>query len=508
MRRLLGLAIAFGMVLVSAVVGPIVAPFVATAATGTPTTLPALRSWTAGSTNFTFTSTTRVVAAEQTLKATADTLAADLKSLTGVAVPAVVGAAGNGDIELRKGTVTGGTEAYRLTVGAKLAVLGNTDDGVFLGTRTILQLVKQNRTVPGGTATDSPLYPERGLMLDVGRQYMSISFLKARIRELSYLKLNQLHLHLSERTGFRLESTKHPEVTSPQHYTKVQIKDLIAYAAKYHVQVVPEIDMPGHMDTILASHPELKLVSGAGVVSHGSIDLSKPAAYTLMKDLITEYIGLFPGKYWHIGGDEYAANYADYPQLEAYAKATYGPNATAKDAFYGYLNWANAIVRGKGKTARMFNDEYKPGGSTLTVDPSIHVQHWSADGPGGVPWFGDAYTAPQLVAKGHKVMNLAHRPLTYTVAGPGSFDNSHPLEMYDTWDPSRFVDGAVVSDPTKNLGAIFQLWCDESTATEADLAGFLRERLRVLAQHSWRTPTPPFYALFIPVMDKVGDAPA
>lgn len=508
MRRLLGLAITFGMIVVSAVVAPIVAPFVAAAASGTPTTLPALRSWTSGSTNFTFTSATRVVAAEQALKATADTLAADLTSLTGVAVPAVVGAAGNGDIELRKGAVSGGVEAYKMTVGAKLSVLGNTDNGVFLGTRTILQLVKQNRTVPGGSATDWPLWPERALMLDVGRQYMSISFLKARIRELSYLKLNQLHLHLSERTGFRLESTKHPEITSPQHYTKAQMKDLISYAAKYHVQVVPEIDMPGHMDTILAQHPELKLVSSSGAVQHGSIDLSKPAAYTLMQDLITEFIGLFPGKYWSIGGDEYVTNYADFPQLEAYAKAKYGPNATAKDAMYGYLNWANGIVRSKGKTARMFNDEYKPGGSTLTVDPNIQVQHWSADGPGGVPWFGDAYTAPQLVAKGHKVMNLAHRPLTYTVAGPGSFDNSHPAEMYERWDPSIFVDGATVNDPTKNLGAMFQLWCDESTATEPELAGFLRERLRVLAQHSWRTSTPPFYAWFIPVMNAVGDAPA
>lgn len=153
------------------------------------------------------------------------------------------------------------------------------------------------------------------------------------------------------------------------------------------------------------------------------------------------------------------------------------------------------------------DDGYKPGGATLTVSPSIVVQHWSANGPGGVPWFGDAYTAPQLAGMGHRVVNSAHRPLSYTVAGPGSYDNSHPLEMYDTWDPSIFVDGARLTDTGKNLGAVFQLWCDESTATEPELAGFLRERLRVLAQHSWRTPTPPFYAQFVPVMSAVGDAP-
>jgi hexosaminidase len=393
-----------------------------------------------------------------------------------------------------------------MTVASKLVVQG-TGDGVFHGTRTVLQLVKQNRTIPGGTATDWPLYAERGLMLDVGRQYMSLEFLRARVRELSYLKLNQLHLHLSDRPGFRLESIKHPEITAPQHYTKQQMRELVAYAAKYHVQVVPEIDMPGHMDAILAMHPELKLVSKSGAVDHGAIDISKPAAYTLMQDLITEYLPIFPGKYWHIGADEYVTDYSQYPQLEAYAKAKYGPNATGKDAYYGYMNWANDLVRGKGKTARMWNDGYKPGGATLTVSPSIVVQHWSANGPGGVPWFGDAYTARQLAGRGHRVVNSAHRPLSYTVAGPGSFDNSHPLETYERWDPSIFVDGARLTDTGKNLGAVFQLWCDESTATEPELAGFLRERLRVLSQHSWRTPTPPFYAQFVPVMNAVGDAP-
>lgn len=337
-----------------------VVPVAATAASGAPITLPALRTWTAGGTAFTFAAGTRVVAADQSLKATADTFAADLKSLTGVDVPAVVGAAGTRDIELRTGTAPGGPEGYRMTVAPKLIIQGSTGDGVFHGTRTVLQLVRQNRTIPGGTATDWPLYAERGLMLDVGRQYMSLEFLRARVRELSYLKLNQLHLHLSDRPGFRLESTKHPEITAPQHYTKQQMRELVGYAAKYHVQVVPEIDMRGHMDAILAKHPELKLVSKSGAVDHGAIDLSKPAAYTLMKDLITEYLPLFPGKYWHIGADEYVTDHSQYPQLEAYAKAKYGPSATGKDAYYGYMNWANDVVRGKGKTARMWTTATSP----------------------------------------------------------------------------------------------------------------------------------------------------
>jgi Glycosyl hydrolase family 20, catalytic domain/F5/8 type C domain len=158
------------------------------------------------------------------------------------------------------------------------------------------------------------------MMVDVGRKYFTVAWLREHIKELAYLKLNYLHLHLSDNLGFRLESATHPEVVSAQHYTKQEIADLVALAARYHVTIVPEIDMPGHMDQILASHPDLKLTSSAGTANNGYIDLSNLRAYPLMKDLIIEYLPLFPGPYWHLGADEYITDYASYPQLQAYAR--------------------------------------------------------------------------------------------------------------------------------------------------------------------------------------------
>ncbi|GAA1691385.1 hypothetical protein GCM10009765_46000 [Fodinicola feengrottensis] len=472
------------------------------AAAEPPKTIPAVQRWTAGTGSYTFGDRTRVVTSDPTLASTAHVLANDLRSLTGVWVPVVGGQPAAGDIELRRGTTT--DERYLLTIGTTLSVQGS-DAGVFNGTRTILQLLHQGRTVQAGIVDDWPAYPERGLMVDAGRKYFSLPWLRDRIRDMAYLKLNYLHLHLSDSFGFRLESRTHPEIVSPDHYTKQQIRDLITFAAQYHVQVVPELDFPGHLNAILTAHPELRLVSRAGVVSDSFIDLSQPAAYTLMHDLITEYLPLFPSRYWHIGADEYVTNYSDYPQLEQYAKARYGPNATGKDAYYGYVNWADAIVRAAGKTTRMWNDGLRPGGATLTVNADIVVEHWSA---GALPWLGPASTPQQLVDAGHAVMNNAYTPLYYTLGVSGLL-TAPVAAMYDLWEPNTFVDGTHLADPSHNLGAKLDVWCDDPNAqTENEIAAGIFPRLRVLAQQTWGSPKPAaLYLRYAGIISSVGAAP-
>src|SRR2546423_6594639 len=108
-------------------------------------------------------------------------------------------------------------------------------------------------------------------MVDTGRKFFTPSWLLDHVKEVAYLKMNVLHLHLSDTFGFRLESSTHPEVVSADHMTKQQVRDLLALAARYHVTVVPEIDMPGHMDAILAAHPDLRLTSQSGGVNNGFI---------------------------------------------------------------------------------------------------------------------------------------------------------------------------------------------------------------------------------------------
>ncbi|WP_327248482.1 family 20 glycosylhydrolase [Streptomyces sp. NBC_01320] len=147
-----------------------------------------------------------------------------------------------------------------------------------------------------GRITDWPTYTERGLMVDVGRRHFTPGWLEGKIRELAWLKLNVLHLHLSDGLGFRIESASHPEIVTRPALTKDEVRHLVSVADRYHVTVVPEIDSPGHMEAVLRAHPELQLIRVDGTRDPGKLDYSKPAARRLMQDLIAEYADLSPAR--------------------------------------------------------------------------------------------------------------------------------------------------------------------------------------------------------------------
>ncbi|GLV83243.1 hypothetical protein Slala03_29320 [Streptomyces lavendulae subsp. lavendulae] len=469
-------------------------------AAAAPQTVPALRQWTPSATGgYAFTAAARIVvdpAAAGLFSGEAATFAEDLTALTGHEVPVVTGTPAAGDIGIGPVDTALPPEGYRMTVGPALTLRAATATGAFNATRTVLQLLHQSTTVPAGTAVDWPDKAERGLMVDQGRKFFTVEWLRRHIRELAYLKLNYFHFHLSDTYGFRLESSTHPEIVSTDHYSKQDIADLVALGRKYHVTIVPEIDTPGHMNAVLAAHPELRLKSAAGVSSPDFIDLSLPASYALVKDLVTEYLPLFPAPYWHIGADEYVTDYTKYPQLLAYARAHYGPGATAKDTYYGFVNWADDLVRAAGKTTRMWNDGIKSGDGTLTPHPGILVEYWYTYG----------LTPQQLAAAGHTVANASWTP-TYYVLGGAKPDTKW---MYETWTADRFEGGATLADPAGNPGSLLHVWCDNPTAeTEDQIAAGIMYPLRALAQQTWGSPKPvPTYAAFTPIVAAVGHNPA
>ncbi|WP_042378365.1 discoidin domain-containing protein [Streptacidiphilus melanogenes] len=465
--------------------GAVPAARAATAASA-PLCIPALQQWTSAAGSYSFGAGSRIVtdaAYVGQLAGEAALFAADLGLLTGRSIASATGSAasvGTGDIFLTLGSTDAGlgTEGYTLAVGASVTVQARAAAGVFYGTRTLLQLLRQSASIPAGTARDEPDSVERGLMVDVGRKYFSVAWLQNQIKDMAYAKLNYLHLHFSDNLGFRLESSSHPEIVSAQYYTKQQITDLIGLAAAHHITIVPEIDMPGHMDTILTAHPELKLKAADGSTPDGSnIDLSNPAAYQLMKDLITEYLPLFPAPYWHLGADEYGADYNSFPQLQAYARQQYGAGATAKDVYYGFVRWADAIVRAGGKTMRMWNDGIKSGDGTIPVAADITVDYW----------YDYGLTPQQLMDAGHPVNNSSWTP-TYYVLGGAVPDTTF---MYEQWNPGIFQGNATVTDPARVLGSKIHVWCDNPTAqTEQQVAGGIFAPLRTLAQQTWGSPHP------------------
>ena len=181
-----------------------------------------------------------------------------------------------------------GGEGYALRIGDRLSILAASPTGAFYGGRTLLQLVRAGGPIPRGRARDWPRYPERGLMIDNGRRFFPRAWLEQRIVELAGLKLNLLHLHLSDNEGFRIESETHPEAVTAPFLSKRDVRRLVAVASRHHVTLVPEIDAPGHMRAALRAHPELQLADAGGGLAADKLDVTDPLARRFVFDLIDE----------------------------------------------------------------------------------------------------------------------------------------------------------------------------------------------------------------------------
>ena len=458
---------------------------------GVPVTVPALQEWVAGGRAFELTPGAirlEVAPADAAaLLADAGTFADDLEALTGqsVVVQTKKPSPGVGPGVLRMAVdpalAAHGPEAYRIEVDHDVTISGPTSAGVFAGTRSVLQLLRQDRTIAGGTATDWPSNAERSLMVDNGRKYYTPEWTKRQIRELSYLKYNQFHWHIADNAGFRIESKRHPEVMSAAHWTHEQVRDLVQYAQKYHVEVVPEIDMPGHMQQALRTHPEFQAVNAAGNRNPNNLDPTNPAARAFAKDLLDEVIPLFPGRYVHTGGDEYTSDWNAYPSLTQWAKEKYGPTANSHDAILDFTNDLNALVRQHGKTMRIWNDGAQ-GGATLEADRNIVLEYWSIQ-------HGDV-RAQEFLDRGYRITN-ANRDFLYDVpAATPAWNNTDPRKIFDSWDMTQYH-GALGPNKTQAgaagvLGGQLHLWNDDPTAsTEQEDSGRLNMPLRAMSQQLW-----------------------
>lgn len=189
--------------------------------------------------------------------------------------------------------------------------------GVLRGIETFLQLVdldSQGFGAPALRIVDHPRFPWRGLMIDVARHWMPAEVLKRNLDAMAAVKLNVLHLHLSDDQGFRLESKKYPklqEMGSDGHYfTQAQMTGLIAYARDRGIRVIPEFDMPGHTTSWYVGYPELASSPGPYQIERKwgifdpTLDPTRDEIYTFLDGLLGEVAALFPDEYLHVGGDE------------------------------------------------------------------------------------------------------------------------------------------------------------------------------------------------------------
>lgn len=234
-------------------------------------------------------------------------------------------------------------EGYVLSVnsdGVRIEALSGA--GLFYGVQTLLQMAAD---APEGmtavTVKDEPRFEYRGIMLDVSRHFRSKEFVKRQIDLLSYYKINRLHLHLTDAAGWRIEIKKYPrlaqfaawrpqavwkdwwngkreycEETDPRaqggYYTQDDIRELVAYAQKHYVTIIPEIEMPSHSEEVLTAYPELSCTHVPYKQSDFCIGNEK--TFEFLENVLTEVMELFPSEYIHIGGDE--AGKASWPNCK------------------------------------------------------------------------------------------------------------------------------------------------------------------------------------------------
>lgn len=233
-------------------------------------------------------------------------------------------------------------EAYKINVTSKKITVRGSEEGLFYAVQSLLQLLpnqpkNQEIKLPCVTIEDEPRYTYRGLHLDVCRHFFTVDVIKDFIAQMSYYKLNNFHWHLTDDQGWRIEIKKYPKLTEVGSkraqtlvgnkferfpyffdgnpyggfYTQEEIKDVVKFAEEHYVNIIPEIEMPGHATAAVTAYPNLscfpdrqyKVVEYWGVFED-IFCAGKEETFTFLEDVLTEVMALFPSKYIHIGGDE------------------------------------------------------------------------------------------------------------------------------------------------------------------------------------------------------------
>lgn len=222
-------------------------------------------------------------------------------------------------------------EGYILTTtNDRAEILSTTGAGLFYGVQTLLQL-SQSGNIPVGKITDEPRFQYRGMMLDVSRHFFDKAFVKKQIDAMAYYKLNRLHLHLTDAAGWRIEIKKYPRLTDfaawrpyaswkdwsengsqyceqtdanahGGYFTQDDIRELLDYAQKHYITIIPEIEMPSHSEEVLTAFPALSCTHEP--YKQADFCVGNEATFSFLEDVLTEVMALFPSEYIHVGGDE------------------------------------------------------------------------------------------------------------------------------------------------------------------------------------------------------------
>lgn len=344
-----------------------------------------------------------------------------------------------GHISLELSNKIDNKEGYKVVIGENIALQAATPTGLFYASRSLLQMMAQNsKSLPKGTIIDQPDYRVRSLMWDIGRKFVPFDQMKDWLRAMSYVKMNQLHLHLNDSIGFapgfRLEMKTLPGLANKDgHYTQAEMKELIVFAKARGIEIIPEIDAPAHASAFTYYRPDLQHPK----LASQNLDLTNPDTIPFMEKVIGEICDVFESKHIHIGTDELRLG-----GLRGKEKTEMG------ELFRGYINHFNAFLKKRGKVTRIWSGYEHMPGKTLP-DKDVIIDMWvTAD-------------AAAKVKEGYTFINSNHG-WTYIVPNAPYYGISNS-NVYNKWTPNFFSNkpgGIIPKDCPNLLGGKFHIWND------------------------------------------------
>ena len=395
----------------------------------------------------------RIVVKNAKLKAVAAALAADYKEMFGKELTIVNGATKGGDVVLSlKKDKALGDEGYTMNVGSAVEITAATERGAFWATRTLLQIAEQHKdgNLPKGKTTDVPEYKLRGFMIDCGRKFIPMSYLRDLAKIMAYYKMNTLQVHLNDngfrqyfggdwnktQAAFRLECDTYPGLTAKDgSYSKQEFIDFQKLAEQNGVEVIPEIDAPAHS----LAFTQYKNEIGSKEYGMDHLDLFNPETYKFMDGLWKEYIGgknpVFIGKRVHIGTDEYSNAKKDV--VEKFREFT--------DHYIKY-------VESFGKQAVVWGAFTHANGDTKVKNKGVLMDIWY-----------NGYADPvEMKKQGYKLVSIPDG-LVYIVPAAGYYyDYLNCQYLYEHWTPAVIGNKTFEENDPMIEGGMFAVWNDHA----------------------------------------------
>ena len=395
----------------------------------------------------------RIVVKNAKLKTVATALAADYKEMFGKELTIVNGATKGGDVVLSlKKNKALGDEGYTMNVGSAVEITAATERGAFWATRTLLQIAEQHKdgNLPKGKTTDVPEYKLRGFMIDCGRKFIPMSYLRDLAKIMAYYKMNTLQVHLNDngfrqyfggdwnktQAAFRLECDTYPGLTAKDgSYSKQEFIDFQKLAEQNGVEVIPEIDAPAHS----LAFTQYKNEIGSKEYGMDHLDLFNPETYKFMDGLWKEYIGgknpVFIGKRVHIGTDEYSNAKKDV--VEKFREFT--------DHYIKY-------VESFGKQAVVWGALTHANGDTKVKNKGVLMDIWY-----------NGYADPvEMKKQGYKLVSIPDG-LVYIVPAAGYYyDYLNCQYLYEHWTPAVIGNKTFEENDPMIEGGMFAVWNDHA----------------------------------------------